>query len=85
MEDFTKKILALQANNATLFYNTSGSKHAYQLGIKHLSAAEFLGFALILPDDQVLIRKACYLVDLEKQAIQKLSKNMRLFLIPLAH
>jgi len=61
-----------------LFYNTSGSKQAYQLGIKHISSAEFLGFADILPDGDLRVKKDFLLIDFEENKVVEILKNMKI-------
>lgn len=56
-------------NNEELFYNSAGSKKAYQLGIKHIGFSEVMGFSLSLPNDDLLIKKKFLLVDFEKNKI----------------
>jgi len=69
MSIFLEEIFSLREKNEDLFYNSSGSKQAYQLNIKHLSAAEFLGFVDTLPNKDLRAKKSFYLVDLENEEI----------------
>jgi len=72
MQTLLEKISLLKEDNKTLFYNSSGSKQAYQLNIKHLSSAEFLGFALALPNGSLRITQSFYLVNFEDNFIKKI-------------
>lgn len=45
MEKFFETISEKIANNEELFYNTSGNKYAFKLGVKHLSSALYLNIA----------------------------------------
>lgn len=83
MPTLHQQVLNAHAKGQSIFYNTSGSKQAYQWGIKHLSAAEFLGFTLTLPNGNVLLRKSCLLVDFSEETITQLHKGEELKLIPL--
>ena len=82
MSYLREEIDLAKANGETLFYNSSGSKQAYQLGVKHLYSAEFLGFADSLPNGNLRIKKEFLLVDFENKNIIKISKNM--ILTPIA-
>jgi len=75
MADIQAKILSAKKKDTTLFYNDTGSKKAYQLGVKHLSSAEFLGFADQLPNGDLRIKKEFLLVDFEKNKIIKIQKG----------
>lgn len=83
MENFLDQITQAKTENKTLFYNSSGSKQAYQLGIKHISSAEFLGFALKLPNAKLRIRKAFLLVDFEKKEIKQIHQGDTISPLPL--
>jgi hypothetical protein len=78
MADIRAKILSAQQNKKTLFYNSTGAKKAYQLGVKHLGSAEFLGFADQLPNGDLRIKKEFLLVDFEKNEILKIEKGSRI-------
>ena len=78
MQKLNEKILGLQREGKALFYNTSGSKLAYQLGVKHISSAEFLGFAHRLPNGDLRIRKDFILVNFEKKEIIKILQGSSL-------
>ncbi|MDF1879802.1 hypothetical protein JHD50_00545 [Sulfurimonas sp. MAG313] len=83
MENLIKKIRAEQEKGGHLFYNTSGSKQAYQLGVKHISDTEFSGFSLRLPDGNLRIIQNFLLVDFEKKEILSISKGEKVHLITL--
>jgi len=78
MDKFLEAIAEHKALGHTLFYNSSGSKQAYQLGVKHISAAEFLGFALLLPNADLHVTKAFTLVDFEKKEITEITQGQRI-------
>jgi len=78
MQNLIKEIHKAKEKKKDLFYNTSGSKQAYQLGVKHISSAEFLGFADALPNGDLLIKKEFLLIDFEKKDIRLISKNARI-------
>lgn len=84
MSDLRKQILLAKNEGKELFYNSSGSKTAYQLGVKHLSSAEYLGFADTLPDKSMRVKKAFLLVDFEKGKIVEIKKDTLLLLVSLA-
>jgi len=75
MADIRTKVLSAKQNNKNLFYNGTGTKKAYQLGVKHLSSSEFLGFADRLPNGDLRIKKELLLVDFEKNEIIKIQKG----------
>jgi len=75
MADIRAKILSAKQKNKTLFYNNTGIKKAYQLGVKHLSSAEYLGFADQLPNGDLRIKKELLLVDFEKNEIISIQKG----------
>ena len=75
MADISAEILLAKQNNKNLFYNETGTKKAYQLGVKHLSSAEFLGFAEQLPNGDLRVKKEFLLVDFEKNKIIKIQKD----------
>jgi len=78
MNNFLEEIERAKAEKRELFYNSSGSKQAYQLGIKHISAAEFLGFALSLPNADLRITKEFLLVDFEKKEIIQITQGEKI-------
>lgn len=61
-----------------LFYNSSGLKEAYQLGVKHISSAEFLGYADTLPNSDLMIKKTFLLVDFKKNEVVRIQKGSRI-------
>lgn len=75
MPDLSEEIRLAQKEEKALFYNSSGSKKAYQLGVKHIGSAEFLGFAQSLPNKDIRVKKAFYLVDFEKKTIKSVQKE----------
>jgi len=85
MTSLKEKLLALKKEDKPLFYNSSGNKFAYQLGVKHLSSAEFLGFADSLPNGDLRLRKLLILVNFEKNEIVEIKKGSRLKPIKLEH
>jgi len=74
-------ISQLKSIDAPLFYNSSGSKEAYQLNIKHLSFAPVLGLA-IKAGEYIYPKKKIFLVDLENEKIEIVEDKIKL--IPLA-
>jgi len=74
MPSLKEQIFSLQKEDKSLFYNSSGNKLAYQLGVKHLSSAEFLGYADTLPNGDLRLRKLLILVDFEKNKIIEIAK-----------
>ncbi|PHR53967.1 MAG: hypothetical protein COA44_14745 [Arcobacter sp.] len=78
MKNLENEIHLAKENNQALFYNTQGSKKAYQLGVKHINATEYLGLTLSLPNGDLQVRKEFLLVDFEKNVIIKISKGMRI-------
>lgn len=82
MKDFKEEISALKNEGATLFYNSSGSKEAYQLGIMHLGAARSLGFTQHLAGYEKVL-KDFYLVDMTQRSITLITQGSKLTLIPL--
>ena len=77
MNKLLEEITLFKASGKDLFYNTSGSKQAYQVGVKHISAAEYLSYALSLPNGDLLIQKKLLLVDFEKKEIISILKGSR--------
>lgn len=75
MADLSAEILSAKQKKKDLFYNEAGTKKAYQLGVKHLGSAEFLGFAEQLPNGDLRIKKEFLLVDFEKNEIIKIQKG----------
>lgn len=82
MSDLREKILLAKKEGKELFYNSSGNKIAYQLGVKHLSSAEYLGFADTLPNKSIRVKKTFLLVDFESGTISEIKKDT--LLLPLA-
>jgi hypothetical protein len=78
MPDPTELVHLAKQAKKELFYNTSGSKTAYQLGVKHISSAEYLGFADSLPNGDLYIKKDFLLIDFEKNKVFEISRNMRI-------
>lgn len=83
MSDLLDSIRLAKKNKKDLFYNTSGSKQAYQLGVKHISSAEFLGFADTLPNGDFYVKKDFLLIDFEEKKVFEISRNMRITPVPL--
>lgn len=83
MNNFLKELETAKQEDKELFYNSAGSKQAYQLGIKHISATEFLGFSLKLPDEDLRITRDFYLVDFEQKEIEHINKGERVHPIKL--
>ena len=71
-------IALAKQNDEELFYNNSGSKKAYQLGVKHISFSEAMGFSLSLPNGDLQIKKEFLLVDFEKNKIIKIYPKERI-------
>ncbi len=84
MSDLREQILLAKKEDKHLFYNTAGSKKAYQLGVKHLSSAEYLGFVDSLPNKTLRAKRAFLLVDFENGKIIEIKKDTILLLIALA-
>lgn len=78
MKNFEKEIRSALEGDKELFYNTQGSKKAYQLGVKHISASEALALSIKLPNGDLHIREEFLLVDFEKKEIIKINKGMRI-------
>jgi len=78
MDKLLEEIALAKAEDKDLFYNTSGSKQAYQLGIKHIDSAEYLAYALRLPNGDLHIQKELLLVDFEINKIIKILKDSRI-------
>jgi len=78
MENIENKIRQAKENNEELFYNTHGSKKAYQLGVKHINATEVLGFTISLPNGDLRVRKSFLLVDFEKNELIEIHKDMKI-------
>lgn len=85
MPDLSEKIRLAIKENKDLFYNTSGSKTAYQLGVKHISSAEYLGFAESLPNKNIRAKKVFFLVDFENKTINMVQKETILTPVALGH
>jgi len=78
MDKLLKEVTLAKAQDKDMFYNSSGSKQAYQLGIKHINSAESLGYCLRLPNGDLHIQKELLLVDFEKNEIIKILKGSRI-------
>jgi len=78
MTNLEEQIMLAKDENKELFYNTQGSKKAYQLGIKHINATEALGFTLALPNGDLHVRKEFLLVNFEKNEIITITKGTRI-------
>ena len=75
LEDLKTRILSAKETGKELFYNDTGSKTAYQLGVKHLGSAEFLGFADCLPNGKLRAKKTFLLVDFKASEIITVKKG----------
>jgi hypothetical protein len=84
MPDLREQMLLSKDEGKELFYNSSGNKIAYQLGVKHLSSAEYLGFADTLPNKSIRVKKPFLLVDFENGTISEIKKDTLLFPLALA-
>lgn len=78
MSDILTLIRLAKDENKDLFYNSSGSKKAYQLGIKHISSAEYLGFADTLPNGDLYVKKDFLIIDFEENKVLEILKNMKI-------
>ncbi len=78
MPNITEAIKRAKKNKETLFYNTEGSKEAYQLGVKHISSADYLGFADTLPNGDLRAKKTFILVDFEKNELITIQKGSQI-------
>ncbi len=78
MSDIHETIKRAKQEHQALFYNNSGSKEAYQSGVKHISSAEFLGYADRLPNGDLRIKKIFLLVDFEKNEVIQIQKGSRI-------
>ncbi len=78
MSDILTLIRLTKDENRDLFYNSSGSKKAYQLGIKHISSAEYLGFADTLPNGDLYVKKDFLIIDFEENKVLEILKNMKI-------
>lgn len=78
MPDIYETIEAAKKENIPLFYNNTGLKKAYQLGVKHITSAEFLGYADRLPNGNLRIKKVFLLVDFENNKVIKIQKGSTL-------
>lgn len=79
MPNLREEIRRATQEGRALFYNSSGNKTAYQLGVKHLSSAEYLGFADTLPNKSIRAKKAFLLVDFENGTLHEITKDTLLF------
>ncbi len=75
MSDIYKSIEIAKKEKKSLFYNNKGSKEAYQLGVKHISSAEFLGYADGLPNGDLRVKKTFLLVDFEENEVIRIQKG----------
>ena len=75
MSDIYESIEAAKKEKISLFYNNTGLKEAYQLGVKHITSAEFLGYADRLPNGDLRIKKVFLLVDFENNEVIKIQKG----------
>jgi hypothetical protein len=73
-EIFKEKI---KNSDKQLFYNTSGNPTAYKLNIRHLSASSFCGLAQLI-DGYIFPKSNIYLVDLEKESIERIENRIKL-------
>ena len=82
MKQFFETIREKISANEALFYNSSGNKDAYKLGVKHLSSALFLGYAY---EHQgiLYIEKDLTLVDFEREKFTLILKGSKLTITPL--
>lgn len=82
MNDFFETIRKKISANEPLFYNSSGNKYAFKLGVKHLSSALFLGYAY---DHQgiLYIEKDLTLVDFQTETFTLILKGSKLTITPL--
>lgn len=78
MQNLENEIYLAKASGKELFYNTQGSKKAYQLGVKHISATEHMGLTLSLPNGDLQVREEFLLVDFEKSEIVIIIKGMKI-------
>lgn len=78
MSDIYETIEIAKKENISLFYNNTGLKEAYQLGVKHITSAEFLGYADRLPNGDLRIKKVFLLVDFENNEVIKIQKGSTL-------
>ncbi len=78
MSEFFDTIKQARKDGTTLFYNSSGSKQAYQMGIKHIGSAEYLGFADTLPNGDLRIKKPFLLIDFENSEVKNIQKGSTL-------
>jgi len=82
MKQFFETITEKISTNEPLFYNSSGNKYAFKLGVKHLSSTLYLGYAY---EHQgiLYIEKDLTLVDFEKEQFTLILKGSKLTLTPL--
>ena len=82
MKLFFETIKEKIANNEPLFYNTSGDKQAFKLGVKHLSSTLFLGYAY---EHQgiLYIEKDLTLVDFEEEKFTLILRGSKMTITPL--
>lgn len=82
MNDFFQTIKEKIGNNEPLFYNSSGNKHAFKSGVKHLSSTLFLGFAHS-HQNVLYIDKDLTLVDFENETFTLILQGSKLTITPL--
>lgn len=82
MNDFFETIREKITASEPLFYNSSGSKYAFKLGVKHLSSTLFLGYAY---EHQgiLYVEKDFTLVDFETKQFTLILRGSKLTLTPL--
>lgn len=78
MSDILTLIRLAKDGNRDLFYNSFGSKKAYQLGIKHISSTEYLGFADKLPNGDLYVKKDFLIIDFEGNKVLEILKSMKI-------
>ena len=82
MNIFFQTIKEKIGNNEPLFYNSSGNKYAFKLGVKHLSSTLFLGYAY---EHQAIlyVERDFTLVDFDTQKFTLILRGSKLTLTPL--
>lgn len=82
MEKFFETIRKKIALNEPLFYNTTGNKYAFKLGVKHLSSAIYLDWAYE-HQNVLYVTHDFTLVDFETQTFTLILEGSKLILQPL--
>lgn len=82
-KELTKKIEEAINSGYFVFYNSTGNTNAFRLMVRHISFAKNLGCALKLYNNEVVIKKECFLVDFEKEEVLKLNINDKITIIDL--